>query len=121
MTRLTRYSHENETVGLLVINNEYSFKTLELPYKNNKRSVSCIPDGMYRYIIDMSYNKNRNVIELIDVPGRSQIQIHVATKLSQLKGCIGVSSKPNEDSVFERMGSGGIIIIETINKDLSLQ
>lgn len=118
MTRLTRYSHNDKTEGLLVVNNENSFKTLELPWLNNKRNISCIPDGMYRYQIDFSNNKHRNVIELIDVPSRSQIQIHSATKLSHLAGCIGVNGKDKEKQVFELMGEGGIIIIETINKRL---
>lgn len=118
MTRLTRYAHDDKTEGLLVINNEFSFKTLELPWTNNKRNISCIPDGMYRYKIDFSNNKHRDVIELADVPGRSQIQIHVATKLSHLAGCIGVSSKDNEKQIFDLMGHGGIIIIETINNFL---
>lgn len=114
MVRLTRYKLEDKTLGLLVINSEQSFQTLELPWKDNKRNISCIPDGVYRYKIDFSNNKHRNVIELIDVPGRSQIQIHVGTKLSHLAGCIGVESKIKEDEVFELMGYGGVIIIESI-------
>lgn len=118
MTRLTRYSLPDKTLGLLVINCEQSFKTLELPWKDNKRNVSCIPDGMYRYFADFSNNKKRMVIELIDVKNRGQIQIHSASKLSHLSGCIGVYGKDIENQVFKLMGEGGIIIIETINKTL---
>ena len=29
---------------------EYEFRTLELPWKNNKSNVSCIPKGSYKVV-----------------------------------------------------------------------
>lgn len=70
---------------------EFLCKTMELPWKDNKRSISCIPEGEYRVIkqppkADRPYHYFR----LPKVPGRSGILIHRISYVSGLKGCIGV-------------------------------
>jgi hypothetical protein len=35
------------TIGELFLNGEKMCDTLELPYKDNQRSISCIPAGEY--------------------------------------------------------------------------
>lgn len=110
---LVRVKKEQETKGYLIIGNT-PFETLELPWRDNKRSVSCVPDGIYDFVKDWSNNKQRFVIELRDVPNRSQIQIHYAKKLSWLKGCIGVSSLEEEKRIYTLLKNGGKIQILTI-------
>lgn len=110
---LIRSRKNDKTVGRLIVEG-VCFKTLELPWENNKRGVSCIKDGVYRYFSDYSNNKKRFVIELLDVPDRSQIQIHHAKFLSWLKGCIGVKSRQEEDRIYTLMKSGGYIHVITI-------
>lgn len=63
--------------------------TLELPWKDNKNDVSCIPAGRYkgRKIVSPS---NGNCIEIMDVVNRTHIQIHSANYVRQLLGCIAV-------------------------------
>lgn len=62
--------------------------TIELPWKENKRRISCIPEGIYevrkRYSV-----KFKNHLQLINVSGRSAILIHPANDArKELNGCI---------------------------------
>jgi len=66
---------------------QYSFKTLELPWKENERRVSCITAGIYRTIKHGS-PKFKQSFWLQDVPGRSEILIHAGNFTSQILGCI---------------------------------
>ena len=38
---------EESTIGELFINGERICDTLERPYFNNQRNISCIPEGVY--------------------------------------------------------------------------
>lgn len=53
----------------------FSCKTIELPWRNNERTVSCIPAGIYRTVRYTS-PKYGQCFWLQDVPGRSEILIH---------------------------------------------
>ena len=64
-----------------------SFKTLELPWKDNERNISCIPVGSYKAIKHNS-PKFKQSFWLQDVPGRSEILIHVGNYTSDIRGCI---------------------------------
>jgi hypothetical protein len=51
-------------------------KTLELPYLENHRDISCIPPGEYK--CDRVTSKKFGICYLLnDVPGRSGIIIHI--------------------------------------------
>lgn len=61
--------------------------TIELPWKNNKRKVSCIPEGTYKAKKHHS-EKHGNVLWLQKVPGRSMVYMHSANDaLKELEGC----------------------------------
>jgi len=63
--------------------------TLELPWKDNKKSISCIPKGWYKgYKIKSP--SNGDCIAFLDVVGRTHIQIHSANFTRQIQGCIAV-------------------------------
>lgn len=73
--------------------------TLEEPWRENQRSVSCIPAGTYKMFKRLSPSRGVFVWELKDVPGRSNIQIHVGNKLEDTEGCILVGLQhSNEDA-----------------------
>ncbi len=62
--------------------------TIELPWLQNQRNVSCIPEGRYelrkRFIRKFGLH-----LLVVDVPDRSWILIHPANDAkTQLKGCI---------------------------------
>lgn len=93
------YSPEG-TLGLLY--NEsgdlLSF-TIELPWRDNKTRISCIPEGTYKLTKRYS-QKFKHHILLNDVPNRSLILIHPANDASEeLEGCIApVSAHTGPDS-----------------------
>lgn len=93
----------NETLGLLSLPGFECF-TLELPWKDNAKNISCIPTGNYTWRKRVSPSKGYEVIELLGVPGRSYIQIHPGNYTIQIQGCIlpGLGMKDiNEDGVFD--------------------
>lgn len=86
--------NEKQTVGTLTIfdgNGEGVFQcnTLELPWRDNRRNISCIPVGTYR--VKKRYStKYGDHLHLTDVPARTWILIHPANFVRQLRGCIAV-------------------------------
>jgi hypothetical protein len=82
-----------QTNGVLYVekDNKILFEcyTLELPWKDNQRRVSCIPQGTYKAVKHRS-PKFGNSIWIKDVPNRSEILIHPANYVRQLLGCIAV-------------------------------
>lgn len=94
---------KTETLGMLYCSDKRFF-TLELPWLDNAPNISCIPLGKYKWFKRFSPSKKYNVIELIDVPGRSYIQIHLGNYTRQIEGCIlpGMGLKDiDEDGVFD--------------------
>lgn len=66
----------------------FSYKILELPWRNNQRSVSCIPEGEY-IVVKMKPTEKRPYVYfwIKDVPGRSGILMHRGNFTRQIKGC----------------------------------
>lgn len=95
--RILRISDEDECVrGVMLVNGSPHFTTLELPWRQNQRNISCIRPGRYECFkrqartgltagLCMAY-------ELREVEGRSGILIHVANSASDLEGCIGIGT-----------------------------
>lgn len=66
--------------------------TLEEPWRNNERSISCIPPGEYTAHRRLSPKRNAELFELDAVPGRSNIEIHVGNTTADTEGCILVGT-----------------------------
>lgn len=64
--------------------------SVEKPWKNNQRRISCIPDGEYEMVFLPNGSKTFQYpcFLLKSVPNRSGIMIHRANRESQLLGCI---------------------------------
>jgi hypothetical protein len=62
------------TEGILLAG-DYNCKTLELPWRDNQRQISCIPPGEYDVELRLS-NKYGRVYWVRHVPNRSYILIH---------------------------------------------
>ena len=62
------------TEGLLV-SGDFHCRTLELPWRGNRRQISCIPPGTYNVEIRLS-NKYGRIYWIRNVPNRSYILIH---------------------------------------------
>lgn len=64
------------TFGTLVLDDGWACRTVELPWRDNQRGVSCIPEGTYPAAPFYSPHLGRTVYLLRDVPGRQEIEIH---------------------------------------------
>ena len=85
---LLRQYHGRGTNGVLLIQGKRIGYTIELPWKNNQRRVSCIPEGRYR--IRKRYTTRFGWHCLIEnVSYRDGILIHAFNDaLAESKGCI---------------------------------
>ena len=90
------------TIGRLFVNGEYFCYTLELPYRNNQRSISCIPAGQYK--VRFRYPREsgtRDYLHLLikDVPNRDYILFHRGNSAKDSRGCVLVGFANQQDFV----------------------
>lgn len=72
---IRRGSTDQGTPGDLYVGGAWFCHTLELPWRENKVGMSCIPTGRYEIAIKRSPRFGR-AYRLYSVPGRSEILIH---------------------------------------------
>lgn len=90
---LTRKYAAEGTDGLLSMNGIPVCFTIELPWRDNKKEVSCIPEGHYKLEKRNSARLKKHIL-VKNVPGRSLILIHAANNAElELKGCIAPVSR----------------------------
>ena len=95
--RLTR--SDQGTEGMLVAE-DFNCKTLELPWRDNQKRISCIPPGEYDVEIRLS-NKYGRIYWVRKVPDRTYILIHSGNYAgdtsknfkSHVMGCILLGQK----------------------------
>lgn len=85
---LTRNYGEQATNGSITFKGEHICHSIELPWRNNLKRLSCIPEGRYR-LIRQQYHKHGDQLGLMNVLNREAILIHAANDaLKELLGCI---------------------------------
>ena len=89
------WQDENQTLGNCTIyddNNKplFSAFSLERGWRNNQKSISCVPLGVYNAFFEYSSRFNQKLWELKDVPNRSECKFHSANYWYQLNGCIAL-------------------------------
>ena len=90
---LIRSYYPHGTNGQLYLGNEMLCATIELPWKENRRQVSCIPEGRYELKRRYSERFGEHLL-VMRVTGRSYILIHAFNNaLAESKGCIAPVSK----------------------------
>ena len=85
---LHRAYFKEGTNGTLFSSGKYLCHTIELPWINNTRNISCIPEG--RYEIQPRFSKKfKHHLILKNVVNRSFILMHPANDVKRdLEGCI---------------------------------
>lgn len=86
------------TLGELYDEDEtWDFQTIEKPWKDNRKRISCIPTGTYIARLGMYYGgdglggkRDYASYEIMDVPDRTYIKIHIANYLHDIAGCVGL-------------------------------
>jgi len=105
-----RKNKQTEGKLKVIVNNVtvYECICLELPYKNNQRRVSSVPEGVYDIVLEYSPAFKTVLWELKGVPNRSECKIHVANYVNQLNGCIAPGLKwadINKDGLLDATDS----------------
>lgn len=90
---LSRTYFPDGTNGKLDCEGKFICSTIELPWINNEKKVSCIPEG--KYLLRKRYSRKFQWhIELVDVIDRHFILFHPANNAQkELKGCIAPVTK----------------------------
>lgn len=70
----------------------FECKGLELPWRNNERKVSCIPEGAYK-LVRRNSARFGDHFHVVDVPNRTFILIHHGNYTSDIEGCLLVGSR----------------------------
>ena len=109
---------EESTIGELFINGERICDTLERPYFNNQRNISCIPEGVYPVRLRLPRESaTRDYIHLLvqDVPDRDWILFHRGNYPYQSQGCILVGLGSQQDFVSNSVLAMDLLIKEILN------
>ena len=102
INRLQTYS--GSIVGELSVNGTKRCYTLEKPWWWNEQLVSCVPNG--RYPGTLRYDKSDGWrIQLVGVPNRTGVQIHVGNYPSQTQGCVLVGTSYGVNKVFNSVAA----------------
>ena len=90
---LERSYHQEGTHGSLFLNKRFLCFTIELPWLDNQRAKSCIPEGVYA--LEARYSKKfGNHLLIKNVPNRNLILVHPANYAKdELLGCIAPVSE----------------------------
>lgn len=118
----------NETIGCLYLNGYFIGYSIELPWKDNQKNISCIPRGIYEARIrkaQESSTKKYDHVLVKNVQNRSYILIHIANKAKELRGCIAIGVNKGSNSVWNSSKAFKVLmkelkqytVIELIVKD----
>lgn len=112
MITLERFAYgPDATLGRLVLDGSL-FYTVERPWLDNAPFKSCIPEGIYQ-VEPYSSPKYPGVWEIIDVPERTHILIHVANYARDVQGCIGVGMGLNQSDWMVTHSRNAITLLRT--------
>ena len=109
---------EKSTIGELFLNGERMCDTLENPWLDNQRNISCIPAGVYDVRLRLARESaSRDYLHLLvqDVPNRDFILVHRGNYPSQTKGCILVGLGTEQDVVHNSVLAMDLLIKEIVN------
>ena len=109
---------DESIIGELFLNDERFCDTLELPFKDNQRSVSCIPTGEYKVRLRLPRESaTRDYMHLLvkDVPNRDYILFHRGNSAKDTRGCILVGQGSQQDVVHNSTLAMDLLIKEIIN------
>ena len=109
---------ENSVIGELFLNGERMCDTLENPWKDNQRNISCIPEGEYKVRLRLARESaSRDYLHLLvqDVPNRDWILFHRGNTAKDTRGCILVGLGSQQDVVNNSVLAMDLLIKEVLN------
>ena len=109
---------ENSVIGELFLNGERMCDTLENPWLDNQRNISCIPEGEYPVRLRLPRESaSRDYLHLLvqDVPNRDWILFHRGNTAKDTSGCILVGLGSQQDFVSNSVLAMDLLIKEVIH------
>ena len=109
---------KESTIGELFLNGERLCDTLENPWLDNQRNISCIPEGEYPVRIRLPRESaTRDYIHLLvkDVKDRDYILFHIGNTAKDTSGCILVGLGSQQDVVNNSRLAMDLLMKEIIN------
>ena len=109
---------KESTIGELFLNGERMCDTLENPYINNEKNISCIPEGVYKVRLRLARESaTRDYLHLLiqDVPNRKWILVHRGNTAKDTSGCILVGLGSKQDFVGNSILAMDLLMKEVIN------
>ena len=109
---------EKSTIGELFLNGERMCDTLENPWINNKKNLSCIPRGEYNVRLRLPRESaTRDYIHLLveDVENRKWVLVHRGNYPKDTSGCILVGLGSQQDFVSNSVLAMDLLMKEILN------
>ena len=109
---------KKSTIGELFLDGERICDTLENPWQDNQRNISCIPEGEYPLRLRLARESaSRDYLHLLvqDVPNRDYILFHRGNTAKDTSGCILVGLGSQQDVVNNSTLAMDLLMKEIIN------
>ena len=109
---------KNSVISELFINGELICDTLENPWQDNQRNISCIPEGEYPVRLRLARESaSRDYLHLLvqEVPNRDWILFHRGNTAKDTSGCILVGLGSQQDVVNNSRLATDLLMKEIIN------
>ena len=109
---------KESTIGELFLNGERICDTLENPWQDNQRNISCIPEGEYPVRLRLARESaSRDYLHLLvqEVPNRDWILFHRGNTSKDTSGCILVGLGTEQDVVHNSTLAMDLLMKEIIN------
>jgi hypothetical protein len=109
---------KESTIGELFLNGERICDTLENPWQDNQRNISCIPEGIYPVRLRLPRESaSRDYLHLLvqEVPNRDWILFHRGNTAKDTSGCILVGLGTQQNIVSNSTLAMDLLIKEIIH------
>ena len=109
---------DKSVIGTLYLNGIRICDTLENPWIDNARNISCIPEGKYDVRLRLARESGtRDYLHLLvkAVPDRTYILVHIGNKPSETQGCVLVGMSSEQDVVYNSKLAMDLLMKEIIN------
>jgi hypothetical protein len=124
--RIKRIYDPLGTNGQIYVDGQFNSFTIELPWRNNQRNISCIPGGIYDLKDHKSPTFGRVAYVIGTQPQRDFVYFHAANDAAkELRGCIapvmhltGIGKGTNSKVALERLNAR---IFERFDKKLPVK
>ena len=109
---------DESTIGELFLNGERLCDTLENPWLDNQKNISCIPVGEYPVRLRLARERaTKNYLHLLiqDVPNRNYVLFHRGNTNADTQGCVLVGLGSQQDFVSNSVLAMDLLMKEIVN------